>query len=112
MAELISQGGPFALLAAGLGVLACLLSLALVAGAVFGAKSEIVRALSVMCVVFSVATMTAGIGGALLGRQRSDQAAAGSRPSAAERIRRAGYLESRANLKVALPFAAPAAAVA
>jgi len=112
MGELISQGGPFAVLAAGLGALSCLLSVALIAGAVFGARTEIVRALAVMCVIFSVTTSTAGIGGALIGRQRSDQAAAASRPSAAERIRRAGYLESRANLKVALPFAAPAAAVA
>jgi hypothetical protein len=109
---LLNQGGFSAYAAAALGGIGAVFALALFAGIVFGAGSQSLRGMAVVAVLCAFAATGAGIGGAYLARKKSEQTMAKVRPAAAERLRRAGWLESRATLSVALPLVAPAALLA
>jgi hypothetical protein len=110
---LLTQGGFSAYAAAALGGIGAVFALALFAGVVFGAGSQSLRGMAVVAVLCAFAATGAGIGGAYLARKKTDQGIGGKvRPAAAERLRRAGWLESRATLSVALPLVAPAALLA
>src|SRR5581483_7981255 len=112
VSALLKDGGATAWAAAGLGVLACLCGLALLAGTLFGARSSILRGMAFITVALALAATVCGVAGTLTGRGATEDAVRKQRPATAERLRRAGWVESRANVSVALPLTAPAALLA
>src|SRR5581483_4935046 len=112
VSALLKDGGATAWAAAGLGVLACLCGLALLAGTLFGARSSILRGMAFITVALALAATVCGVAGTLTGRGTTEDSVRKQRPATAERLRRAGWSESRANVQVALPLTAPAALLA
>jgi hypothetical protein len=101
----VNKGGPIvqaiAACAAAGGLFLLILLLALVAGA----RSSLVRRVSMVCLLSSAGIALSGAYGAWTGKQAADAAASTLRPGKAERTRREAYLGLRANAARALELA-------